>query len=71
LMDWQNNTGWQQAGQVRNLGYSFRVDQLKTQATNGASAGQMAGKPIFAKVQTIRRYNATPPRYNTVSASGR
>jgi len=62
-----NGALWQ-AGYPRNLGFSFRVEQLRTNTTGGPGPAQMNIRPRFNRVQTIRRYNATPKAYNTKPA---
>jgi hypothetical protein len=70
LHDWVTNRNWYEGGYPQNLGLSFRAQQLVTKATGGPTSAAMETKPVFAKVQTVRRYSVTPPRYPTRSARG-
>lgn len=65
LHDWVINLGWRMGGYPRNLGYSFRVDQLKTQVTGGSGPGAMQQRPVFPAVQVVPRYTANIRRYAT------
>jgi hypothetical protein len=67
LHDWVINRAWYAAGYPRNLGYTFRVNQIATKTTGGA-VGAMQPRPRFAKVQVIPRATAQPQTYNTKSA---
>ena len=68
LHDWVINEGLFMAGYPRNLGYSFRTPQLKTQVSGGSGPGMMAQRPLFPGVQTVPRYTAPVRRYSTKGA---
>jgi len=68
LDTWSQHDRWFEAGYPRNLGYSFRVPQLKTQVTGGQGPGRMAQRPLFPRVQRVPRYSTTAPTYATRSA---
>ena len=69
LHDWVKNSDWFAAGYPRNLGLSFRVDQVTTKVTGGA-VGQMQQRPLFPKVQRIPRPGVVVATYNTTPAKG-
>lgn len=69
LVNWTQNDAWFEGGYPRNLGYSFRTPQLQTQTTGGPGPGMMAARPLFPRVQKVRRYSTYAPTYNTRSAS--
>lgn len=56
------------AGYPRNLGLTFRVQQIKTQVTGGSWNAAMSPAPVFPKVQTTGRYSTVPRAYNTTAA---
>jgi len=68
LHDWSQHNRWFEAGYPRNLGWSFRVSQLKTQRTGGSGPGAMAQRPLFPRVQRVPRYTSVAPSYVTRSA---
>jgi hypothetical protein len=79
LHDWQTNAKWyicwngtgsgMFAGSkpVRYTYPSFRVDQVDTSVTGGPGqpSMRMNRTPRFTSVQAIKKYTATPSRYNT------
>lgn len=65
LVDWTQNDAWFEGGYPRNLGFTFRVPQLKTQVTGGAGPGAMAQRPLFPRVQRVPRYSTYIPQYPT------
>lgn len=67
LHDWATNNQWFAAGYPRNLGYSFRAQQLQTKASGGPTSAVMQQKPVFARVQRVPRYSVVPNRYPTRS----
>jgi hypothetical protein len=67
LHDWSQNDGWFIC-YPRNLGWSFRVDQLKTQVTGGPGPSRSAAKPLFPRVQRVPRPSVVPRAYDTKSA---
>lgn len=70
LHDWSQNLAWFAAGYPRNLGYSTRVQQLQTNVTGGPTDASMDARPLFPKVQSVRRATVVVPRYPTKSANG-
>lgn len=70
LHDWSQNLALFAAGYPRNLGYSTRVPQLVTKASGGPTDATMDARPLFPRVQRVRRYSVTTPTYNTRSANG-
>lgn len=68
LTAWSQNDAWYEGGYPSNLGLTFRVPQLKTQVTGGSGPGSMAQRPLFTKVQRVKRYSSYAPTYNTKSA---
>jgi hypothetical protein len=70
LHDWMINLEWYAAGYPRNMGYSFRAQQVQTRTTGGPTAAAMQQRPLFPKVQTIKRYTVATPRYPTRSTKG-
>lgn len=68
LHDWVTNNAWFAAGYPRNMGYSFRAQQLQTKATGGPTSAAMQQKPVFARVQRVPRYSVVPNRYPTRAA---
>lgn len=68
LVAYSQNDAWYAAGYPSNLGLTFRVPQLKTQVTGGSGPGWMAARPLFTRVQTVRRYSTYAPTYKTKSA---
>lgn len=69
LHDWSQNDAWYIC-YPRNLGWSFRTPQLKTQVTGSAAPGTMAQRPLFPRVQRVPRASVVPPSYQTRSARG-
>lgn len=68
LFNFHINTAWFEAGYPRNLGWTFRVNQLKTQPTGGPTRARMDVKPGFTRVQRVPRYSTVPKTYATRSA---
>jgi hypothetical protein len=69
LMDWQINRGWYEAGFPRNLGLSTRVPQLQTNVTGGPGMSSSTQRPLFTKVQKVRRAGVKVNTYQTRSAN--
>lgn len=69
LNDWTTNHAWFAAGYPRNLGWTFRTQQLQTNpSTGGPTPARMGAKPAFSRVQRVPRYSTVPATYATVSA---
>lgn len=68
LFNYVQYRGLFMAGYPRNLGMTFRTEQLKTQVTGGPWPAKMGPKSIYSKVQVIPRYSTVPPAYPTKSA---
>lgn len=68
LVNYTQNDAWFEGGYPQNLGLSFRTPQLATQVTGAPGPGIMAARPLFPRVQKIRRYSTYAPQYNTKSA---
>jgi hypothetical protein len=69
LDGWTRNDKWYIAF-PRNLGYVTRVGQLKTNITGGSTDATMQQRPIFPRVQQVRRWSVTPLTYRTRSSRG-
>lgn len=69
LHDWVIYDGLYQAGYPRNLGYSFRAEQLSTKKSGGSTDARMDQRPLFPRVQKIPRFTTVPPVYPTRSAN--
>jgi len=65
---WTTNLGWFQGGYPRNLGWTFRTQQIRTNPTGGPTPSRMGQAPVFTRVQTVPRYSTVPPAFQTVSA---
>lgn len=70
LMDWQINPSWYEAGYPRNLALSTRVPQLQTNVTGGPGRSSSDQRPLFTRVQTVRRATVSVRSYPTRSANG-
>lgn len=68
LTAYSQNDAWFEAGYPSNLGLTFKVPQLQTQKTGGSGPGQMASRPLFTRVQRVRRYTTLTPQYKTQAA---
>jgi len=69
LNDFTENMGWYAAGYPRNLGWSFRVPQIRTNPTGGSTPSRMTAQQVLTKVQQVPRYSTVPPAYATRSAN--
>lgn len=69
LFNYVQYRGLFMGGYPRNLGLTFRTEQIKTQTTGGPWAAKMGPKNIYGKVQVIPRYSTVPPAYPTKSAN--
>lgn len=67
LMDWQNNRSWHEAGYPRNLALATKTPQLSTNATGGPGKSRSTQRPLFTRVQQVRRPLAVVPTFATRS----
>lgn len=68
LVAYSQNDAWFAAGYPSNLGLTFKVPQLRTQVTGGAGPGSMAQRPLFTRVQRVKRYSTYAPTFKTQGA---
>lgn len=69
LNSFTENMGWYSAGYPRNLGWTFRVPQIRTNPTGGSTPSRMTSQQVLNKVQQVPRYSTVPPAYATRSAN--